>query len=220
VHGSIAPPLTPLTPPSTRTQPASHHNLPTHKPHPTQPPEPTMPTHPVFRAGATALITGGASGIGLAVAHLCKSHGMNVALVDNNAALLSAAKTALAGDTQTYTVDVSKRDEWQALREKVREVDFLMLNAGIGLNGDWEDVDYFHKVRQETPQPVLRGVGGQQFVSITESIKPASARPRRLFVCFVFATRTAPHRPKNSPAHRAPPPSRSSTRTSSAPSTA
>ncbi len=132
-----------------------------------------MPTHPVFRAGATALITGGASGIGLAVAHLCKSHGMNVALVDNNAALLSAAKTALAGDTQTYTVDVSKRDEWQALREKVREVDFLMLNAGIGLNGDWEDVDYFHKVRQETPQPVLRGVGGQQFVSITESIKPA-----------------------------------------------
>lgn len=42
----------------------------------------------VFRAGATALITGSASGVGLAVAKLCASHSMNLILVDNNTSAL------------------------------------------------------------------------------------------------------------------------------------
>lgn len=107
-----------------------------------------MPPHPVFRPNATALITGGASGIGLAVAHLCKRHGMKIVLVDViNADLLSAAKTALGGDTQTYTVDVSKMNDWARLRTAVPEVDFLMLNAGIGVKGTgWEDVGAFRQV--------------------------------------------------------------------------
>lgn len=113
-----------------------------------------MSLHPVFKAGnsATALITGAASGIGLAVAKVCHSHGMKVALVDRNTEALYEARSQFSNgsDTKTYAMDVSKIDEWSDLRAKVEmdfgQVGFLMLNAGIGLKSGWEDTEYFHKV--------------------------------------------------------------------------
>jgi len=108
----------------------------------------------VFAKNNTALITGGASGVGLAVATLCRKHGMKLAIVDNNADYLAKAKESLgdkgSDDVETYQVDVSQIDQWKSLKEKVQQkfktVDFLMLNAGIGLKGGWEDADYFKKV--------------------------------------------------------------------------
>ena len=118
-----------------------------------------MPTNPVFRAGAVALITGGAGGIGLAVARVCARHGMRLALIDNNAVKLSAAKSSLdevAGeDVVTYDIDVSKIADWRDVKSSVEQkfggVDFLMLNAGIGIHGSWEDVDYFRTVGNHHP---------------------------------------------------------------------
>lgn len=108
----------------------------------------------VFKAGNTALITGAASGIGLAVANLCRKHGMKLALVDKNADALSQARSSFEKDearTETYVMDVSQPNEWKDLRSKVEStfsgVDFLMLNAGIALKGEWEDMMYFQKVR-------------------------------------------------------------------------
>ncbi len=47
-------------------------------------------------------------------------------------------------------MDVSKIDEWSDLRAKVDmdfgQVNFLMMNEGIGLKSGWEDIEYFHKV--------------------------------------------------------------------------
>lgn len=47
-------------------------------------------------------------------------------------------------------MDVSKIDEWSDLRSKVEmnfgQVNFLMLNAGIGVKSGWDDVEYFHTV--------------------------------------------------------------------------
>lgn len=111
-----------------------------------------MPLHPVFKAGNTALITGAASGIGLAVAKLCHKHGMRLALVDRDTGALAHAHSPLndGADVKTYAMDVSKVDEWSDLRAKVEmdfgQVNLLMLNAGIGLKNGWEDVEYFHKV--------------------------------------------------------------------------
>ena len=121
------------------------------------PSEPTMPLHPVFKAGNTALITGAASGIGLAVAKLCHKHGMNLALVDRNTETLSQAQAHFdnAPNVRTYSMDVSKLDEWSDIRIKVEmdfgQVNLLMLNAGIGLKSGWEDIEYFHKVHTFPP---------------------------------------------------------------------
>lgn len=104
----------------------------------------------IFAANNIALITGGASGVGLAVAQLCRKHGMKLALVDQNADYLAKAKDSFnSSDVETYQVDVSQLDQWGDLKSKIQQkfggVDFLMLNAGIGLNGDWGDSEYFQK---------------------------------------------------------------------------
>jgi len=107
----------------------------------------------VFSAGNTALITGAASGIGFAVAQLCKKHGMKLALVDINNTHLENAKKEIGEqeNVETYVVDVSKPDQWNSLKEKVNQkfgsVDLLMLNAGVGGQGTWGNAEYFHKVR-------------------------------------------------------------------------
>ncbi|MCJ1380886.1 hypothetical protein MMC17_003995 [Xylographa soralifera] len=131
------------------------------------------PSHPVFHPGATALITGAASGIGLAVARLCSTHGMKLALVDNNASSLARAQSSLqetaTAEVATYEMDVSQLADWQTLKSAVEQrfggVDFLMLNAGVGVHGGWEDVEYFHKAaveqeQQERSTPLVTGGGG------------------------------------------------------------
>jgi len=121
--------------------------------------------HPVFRAGARALITGGASGVGLATAKMCAMHSMRLAIVDVNTSALSAAKDLLSksAEVETYQVDVSQLSQWQSLRKQIETrfggLDFLMLNAGIGPKGSWEDTDYFHKVMDTNLFGVINGLG-------------------------------------------------------------
>jgi NAD(P)-dependent dehydrogenase (short-subunit alcohol dehydrogenase family) len=100
----------------------------------------------VFKAGSRALITGGASGVGLAVAQLCLKHGMRVAVVDFNKETLALAEQNLKGDVQCLQADVSQEQEWKGIKEKVGDVDFLLLNAGVGARGTWGDSEYFQKV--------------------------------------------------------------------------
>jgi len=94
-----------------------------------------MPASDVFAAGSTALVTGGASGIGLAVAKLCRAKGMKVLLV----AVVS------------IVADVSQEDDWRAIKDKAvsafGSIELLVLNAGTGSRGTWGDSDYFRTVR-------------------------------------------------------------------------
>ncbi|KAF2729422.1 NAD(P)-binding protein, partial [Polyplosphaeria fusca] len=116
----------------------------------------------VFKAGATALITGGSSGVGLAVAHLCLKHGMRTAIVDINPATLELARENLGGDVETYQADVSNEADWQRVKDAVGtrfgEVDFLMLNAGVGTKSTWGDADYFQKVFSTNLFGVIHGL--------------------------------------------------------------
>ena len=125
----------------------------------------TMAPVDVFRKGANALITGGASGVGLAVAKLCASHSMNIILVDNNNEKLQSAKSSLSntnGSVTTHSLDVSSLSAWSELKDTLASssttLDFLHLNAGIGAKGDWTDNQYFHKIFDTNLFGVVNGI--------------------------------------------------------------
>ncbi|MEZ2299998.1 SDR family NAD(P)-dependent oxidoreductase [Variovorax sp. RCC_210] len=87
--------------------------------------------------GRHVIVTGGARGIGLAIARRCLQAGASVALWDLDAAVLSAAVQALEplGAATSAVVDV--RDEAQIARaaaqsqERFGSLDILVNNAGI-----------------------------------------------------------------------------------------
>ncbi len=93
-------------------------------------------------AGRVAVITGGASGIGRALAERCAADGMHVVIADVEEAALDAAVAEL-GVTGALT-DVSDASSVQALADLVRErfgrVDLLCNNAGVGGGGDIVDL--------------------------------------------------------------------------------
>lgn len=100
-------------------------------------------SHPAIRENAVAVITGGASGIGLAAAKALAARGMNVAIADLGDDRLAAAETAIAaaaarGNAAVLAVeaDVSRPDDLARLRDRVLArfggVDVVMNNAGIG----------------------------------------------------------------------------------------
>ncbi|KAK4958745.1 hypothetical protein LTR10_003541 [Elasticomyces elasticus] len=124
------------------------------------------PSTSVFRPNALALITGAASGVGLAVAKLCASHSMNLILVDNNSAKLDEAKSSLtstkAEGVEIHAMDVASLEDWGKLKSNVekggRRLDFLHLNAGIGLKGEWTDSQYFQKILDVNLFGVINGI--------------------------------------------------------------
>lgn len=75
----------------------------------------------IFASQNTAVITGGASGIGLALAKKCVGHGMRVLVADWDEKNLEAAKSVLGDSASTIRADVSKTADWTAVRERVVE---------------------------------------------------------------------------------------------------
>ncbi len=82
-----------------------------------------------------AIITGGASGIGLAIAKELTADGAIVALVDLNPAALQTATKSVGGNTFYYACDVTNEDEVNAvvaqIAEKFGRIDILVNSAGV-----------------------------------------------------------------------------------------
>lgn len=112
----------------------------------------------VFRANSRALITGGASGIGYAVAELCLKASMKVTIVDYNQETLDLAKKTLKGDVECVKSDVGDLSAWKSLKEKVGDVDFLMLNAGRMVKGKWGESEYFDQTLNTNLFGVINGL--------------------------------------------------------------
>ncbi len=85
--------------------------------------------------GRTAVVTGGAAGIGLAVAQRLAASGARVSLWDRDSRALAEGAKALGAVTHTVRVDASdETDVGLARDETVRElggVDILVCSAGI-----------------------------------------------------------------------------------------
>ena len=96
--------------------------------------------HPAIAAGRVAVITGGASGIGLAVAEQLGKKGMRLCIADSDASALAEARAVLDGhEVMIVQTDVSDLAQVEQLRNQVLEaygeVAFLMNNAGVGRGG-------------------------------------------------------------------------------------
>src|SRR5688572_20746538 len=92
--------------------------------------------------GKVCVVTGGASGIGLAMATRFRQAGMRVAIADIESTSLAAAVSTLGGPDEGalgVTCDVTSPDSVDALREAVVDrfgtAHVVCLNAGVAASG-------------------------------------------------------------------------------------
>jgi NAD(P)-dependent dehydrogenase (short-subunit alcohol dehydrogenase family) len=134
--------------------------------------------------GRTALITGGASGIGRAIAEMFLEEGARVVIADLNAELLKATAADLAerGEVRAVAGDVrSMRDAEHMVADAVSgfgSLDVLVCNAGITSVRAIEDIDeeewnrvlatnvtgMFTMVKQAVP--IMRAQGGGKIITL------------------------------------------------------
>ncbi len=118
-------------------------------------------------AGKKAFITGGASGLGVAIARMFVEQGAQVAITDID--LPGASKIAAElnsirqGSASAFAHDVAREDQWISALEQANEamggISILVNNAGIGVMASVEDesLDNFKRVMDVDVDSVFLG---------------------------------------------------------------
>ncbi|WP_405462531.1 SDR family oxidoreductase [Streptomyces anulatus] len=138
-------------------------------------------------SGLRAVVTGGASGIGLAVARMLDAHGVAVAVLDRNADAVPGTLTALGADVGD---DASVRAAVGAAAAALGGIDILVNNAGIGAAGTVED----------NPDDEWHGVLDVNVLGVVRTTRAALPHLRRsehaavVNVCSIAATAGLPRR--------------------------
>jgi NAD(P)-dependent dehydrogenase (short-subunit alcohol dehydrogenase family) len=126
--------------------------------------EHAMPQHPALSRGRAAVITGGASGIGLAAAKRFAALGMKICLADLSQEALDRAAAQLSGATViTVPTDVSKIEDVRALKDRAYaafgDVAVLMNNAGTSPGGGpFDHYERWQRVLSVNLWGVINGV--------------------------------------------------------------
>lgn len=107
------------------------------------------------------IVTGGGSGIGLAIAEKFAAQGHTVIIIGRDEQKLNAARERIGGNCHTLSFDLNKLDELPALAEKIEKTfgfpDILVNNAGINLKKNFEEVtdEDFARIQQVNVQSVF-----------------------------------------------------------------
>jgi NAD(P)-dependent dehydrogenase (short-subunit alcohol dehydrogenase family) len=128
-----------------------------------------LPQHPALAPGRVAVVTGAASGIGLAAAQRLASLGMRVVMADVDATALDAAAASVASkarngvDVLAAPTDVGRREEVERLKERAYaafgEVALLMNNAGReGGGGLFGSPERWREILETNLWGVINGV--------------------------------------------------------------
>ncbi|MGW8065229.1 SDR family NAD(P)-dependent oxidoreductase [Streptomyces ziwulingensis] len=138
-------------------------------------------------SGLTALVTGGASGIGRATADLLVARGADVAVLDLDP---SGAGAPLRGYLADVSDDASVRSAVATAADDLGGIDILVNNAGIGAAGTVEDNDdaEWHRVLDVNVLGIVR---------TTRAALPrlrASAHAAVVNTCSIAATAGLPQR--------------------------
>ncbi|KAI0131446.1 NAD(P)-binding protein [Daldinia grandis] len=121
----------------------------------------------IFKKANTAVITGGASGIGLALAQKCVGYGMRVLVADWDVETLEKAGETLGSAASTVRMDVSKLEDWSGLKDRVTkefggQINLLALNAGVGgktaFEGEGADPAAFQRILNVNLFGVVNGI--------------------------------------------------------------
>ena len=124
-------------------------------------------THPAIRPGAVAVITGAASGIGLAAAKRFAAVGMNLVLADLHAEAIDVAlrdvELAQGATIVSHSCDVARLEDIEGLKKlaytRFEHVDVLMNNAGTAPGGGpFDHYDGWQRVLGVNLWGVINGV--------------------------------------------------------------
>lgn len=159
-------------------------------------PAPHADARPSGRLHAqVAIITGGGSGFGEAIAHTFSSEGAKVVIADRNTAAaerVAAALRATGGEALAVTMDVTLSADFARLVDETRQrfgrIDVMVNNAGIShanqpmLSVSEAEFDRLYQVNVKSIYlsamhcvPVFRRQGGGSFINIGST---AGVRPR------------------------------------------
>ncbi|KAK8107640.1 NAD(P)-binding protein [Apiospora kogelbergensis] len=154
----------------------------------------------IFKPGNTAVITGGASGIGLALAKKCAGYGMKVLAADWNAELLAAIPADVA---TTYQMDVSKAADWAGFKEKIQKdfdgkISLLALNAGTGAKHSFDSPEGFEKILNVNIFGVVHGI-----TSLLPLVKFSSSEAESESAIVITGSKQGITNPPGNPAYNA-----------------
>lgn len=162
--------------------------------------------------GKVAVVTGGASGIGLASVESMIAEGAQVVIVDRDAVALQTLQEKYGDAVVTFSADLLDPEVCRGLipriLEKTKVIDIFHANAGLYVGGDLVDADndaidrmlnlninvVMKNVRDVLPHMIARGVGD---ILVTSSLaghfptpwEPVYASSKWAMNCFVQTVR-------------------------------